>query len=181
MREIRTSGSMRGGRKRAFARRACLLLYGDTLSMRTAGLATIARYRAHHEFGGVWGRLPRPRPGPGPTGCPWAGPERGLTPERPGPRPFPTGAAGSASGGLGGTSVPGRIGPRPPGASLPGLFGAGRPGPRPSGMVLPGLFGSGGLGVPGAGRPGPRPSGMLPPGRPGLGGGVGLGLPGRVS
>jgi len=28
MREIRTSGSMRGGRKRAFARRACLLLYG---------------------------------------------------------------------------------------------------------------------------------------------------------
>jgi hypothetical protein len=27
MREIRTSGSMRGGRKRAFARRACLLLY----------------------------------------------------------------------------------------------------------------------------------------------------------
>jgi len=28
MREIRTSGSMRGGRKRAFAWRACLLLYG---------------------------------------------------------------------------------------------------------------------------------------------------------
>ena len=28
MREIRTSSSMRGGRKRAFARRACLLLYG---------------------------------------------------------------------------------------------------------------------------------------------------------
>ena len=28
MREIRMSGSMRGGRKRAFARRACLLLYG---------------------------------------------------------------------------------------------------------------------------------------------------------
>src|ERR1700677_1791291 len=28
MREIRPSGSMRGGRKRAFARRACLLLYG---------------------------------------------------------------------------------------------------------------------------------------------------------
>src|ERR1019366_5913361 len=28
MREIRTSGSMRGGRKRTFARRACLLLYG---------------------------------------------------------------------------------------------------------------------------------------------------------
>jgi len=27
MREIRTSGSMRGGRKRAFAWRACLLLY----------------------------------------------------------------------------------------------------------------------------------------------------------
>jgi hypothetical protein len=27
MREIRMSGSMRGGRKRAFARRACLLLY----------------------------------------------------------------------------------------------------------------------------------------------------------
>ena len=27
MREIRTSSSMRGGRKRAFARRACLLLY----------------------------------------------------------------------------------------------------------------------------------------------------------
>ena len=27
MREIRTSGSMRGGRKRAFSRRACLLLY----------------------------------------------------------------------------------------------------------------------------------------------------------
>jgi hypothetical protein len=27
MREIRTSGSMRGGRKRTFARRACLLLY----------------------------------------------------------------------------------------------------------------------------------------------------------
>ena len=29
MREIRMSGSMRGGRKRAFARRACLLLYID--------------------------------------------------------------------------------------------------------------------------------------------------------
>ena len=28
MREIRKSGSMRGGRKRTFARRACLLLYG---------------------------------------------------------------------------------------------------------------------------------------------------------
>jgi hypothetical protein len=28
MREIRMSGSMRGGRKRTFARRACLLLYG---------------------------------------------------------------------------------------------------------------------------------------------------------
>jgi hypothetical protein len=27
MREIRMSGSMRGGRKRAFTRRACLLLY----------------------------------------------------------------------------------------------------------------------------------------------------------
>ena len=27
MREIHMSGSMRGGRKRAFARRACLLLY----------------------------------------------------------------------------------------------------------------------------------------------------------
>jgi hypothetical protein len=35
MREIRTSGSMRGGRKRAFARRACLLLY-SALAVREA-------------------------------------------------------------------------------------------------------------------------------------------------
>ena len=36
MREIRTSGSMRGGRKRAFARRACLLLYGAGLNAFTS-------------------------------------------------------------------------------------------------------------------------------------------------
>ena len=35
MREIRTSGSMRGGRKRAFAWRACLLLY-SALAFRKA-------------------------------------------------------------------------------------------------------------------------------------------------
>ena len=34
MREIRTSSSMRGGRKRAFARRACLLLYRVPESIR---------------------------------------------------------------------------------------------------------------------------------------------------
>jgi len=33
MREIRTSGSMRGGRKRTFARRACLLLYSAPKSI----------------------------------------------------------------------------------------------------------------------------------------------------
>ena len=32
MREIRKSGSMRGCRKRAFARRACVLLYGASMS-----------------------------------------------------------------------------------------------------------------------------------------------------
>jgi hypothetical protein len=41
MREIRMSGSMRGGRKRAFARRACLLLYGVP---RVSLLSSAARF-----------------------------------------------------------------------------------------------------------------------------------------
>jgi hypothetical protein len=40
MREIRTSGSMRGGRKRAFARRACLLLYSAPIMTMTSSFWT---------------------------------------------------------------------------------------------------------------------------------------------
>ena len=52
MREIRTSGSMRGGRKRAFARRACLLLYGalavKSLFPYDAGAVLVRQLRGPH-------------------------------------------------------------------------------------------------------------------------------------
>jgi len=49
MREIRTSGSMRGGRKRAFARRACLLLYGVPTKFSPLLLTLLVR-SAHSRF-----------------------------------------------------------------------------------------------------------------------------------
>jgi hypothetical protein len=45
MREIRTSGSMRGGRKRAFAWRACLLLYRAPNSLSVFQNDPLSRFR----------------------------------------------------------------------------------------------------------------------------------------